>query len=76
MKGVEIEDNEQIEDTDFNEIAENSIVKKYGKFLVDWDKLEYDDKQKLRAKINRFLAYRGLPFIDMDSVVAKSKSFG
>lgn len=75
LKGIEITENSQMEETNFEEIAEESIVKKYSKDLRGWKSLEYDDKQKIKAKINRFLAYRGLPFVDLEKVVAKIDGF-
>lgn len=76
LKGVDLKENKQIEETDFSAIAEDSIAKKYRKDLLMWEEMDYEDKQKLKAKINRFLAYRGLPFIDTEKVVANLDSFG
>ncbi len=76
MKGISETYDEKMEETDFQESAEEEVSKKYSRDLRKWEEMEYDDKQKLRAKINRFLAYRGLPFIEMERVVAKAEEIG
>lgn len=69
-KGVEVEKSlNSIEKVDFIEIAENEVRKKYGRLFVGWEGFDFDEKNKVKQKIYRFLQYRGLPIIDIESLI-------
>lgn len=72
QKGVGTEQEDlNIDLPDFSVIAEEQVLKKYSKYLKDWQEMDFEDKQKLKMKIQRFLAYRGLPSVKIESVIEK-----
>lgn len=77
QKGIDHFDKEELtQEHNFEEIAMEQVIKKYKRDLVKWDELDYEGKQKIKMKIHRFLAYRGLPFLKTESVVAKLENIG
>lgn len=74
QKGVDLKVSDlEVETPNFLEKAEEMVWKKYGKDLKNWEGMEYEEKYKLKGKIQRFLAYRGLPFIEIESLVAEKE---
>jgi regulatory protein len=77
QKGIDKFDQEELkQEHDFEAIAIEQVMKKYRKDLNKWEEMDYDSKQKLKMKIHRFLAYRGLPFLKTETIVAKLENIG
>ena len=71
-KGVDIDKTKEfVEDVNFKEIAKNEVIKKYAKLISDWEEVEFKEQIKIKQKIYRFLQYRGLPLIDIESLIEK-----